>query len=108
EWLASQNWISYGLELPIIRRLWREHFTKRPLIKPTHVIPNLHLILQAIELGAGLSILPTYILDTSQNERIKVIYEDLTVKNELFFAFKNKHKHMPEINEIMKLIREPK
>ncbi|WP_251037572.1 hypothetical protein [Paenibacillus albidus] len=52
-WLSSQNWLSYGLDLPIIRRIWREHFKKRPLIRPTHIIPNLHMILKAIENGVG-------------------------------------------------------
>ncbi|MFB6362966.1 LysR family transcriptional regulator [Paenibacillus elgii] len=106
QWLAAQNWISYGLELPIIRRFWREHFKKRPLIKPVHVIPNLHIILKAIEIGEGLSMMPTYLLEKSMNERAKVIYGDLSVKNEIFFAYKMKHKHLPEIHELMKLIRE--
>ncbi|MEH7335868.1 LysR family transcriptional regulator, partial [Neobacillus drentensis] len=61
KWLSSQNWISYGLDLPIIRRFWREHFKKRPIIKPIHVIPNLHLILKAIENCAGISLIQTYI-----------------------------------------------
>ncbi|WP_039787683.1 LysR family transcriptional regulator, partial [Paenibacillus riograndensis] len=50
-WLSSQNWISYGLDLPIIRRIWREHFKKRPQIRPIHIIPNLHMILKAIGNG---------------------------------------------------------
>ncbi|WP_088831475.1 LysR family transcriptional regulator [Paenibacillus tyrfis] len=106
QWLAAQKWISYGLELPIIRRFWREHFKKRPLIKPIHVIPNLHIILKAIEIGEGLSMMPTYLLEKSMNERTKVIYGDLSVKNELFFAYNMKHKHLPEIQELMQLIRE--
>lgn len=107
QWLLSQDWISYGLELPIIRRLWRGHFKKRPVIRPTHVIPNLHMILKAIENGVGLSLIPTYILTNSMNEvKAKVIFEDLKVKNELYIAYKTKHKHLPEINNITKVIRE--
>ncbi|MDP4095803.1 LysR family transcriptional regulator [Paenibacillus sp. P96] len=103
QWLLSRKWISYGLDLPIIRRLWREHFKKRPVLKPTHVIPNLHLILRAIEGGAGLSLIPTYILKNSMNkEKTKIIFEDLKVKNELYIAYKTKHKHLPEINHIRK------
>jgi DNA-binding transcriptional LysR family regulator len=107
QWLSSQDWISYGLDLPIIRRFWREHFKKRPIIKPTHVIPNLHMILKAIENSAGLSLIPTYILANSMNEgRSKVVFEDLTVKNELYIAYKTKHKYLPEINNITNLLRE--
>jgi DNA-binding transcriptional LysR family regulator len=107
KWLSSQNWISYGLDLPIIRRFWREHFKKRPIIKPIHVIPNLHLILKAIENGAGISLIPTYILRNSMNEvKSKVIFEDLKVKNELYIAYQTKHKHLPEINNLIQVIGE--
>ncbi|MFD1773122.1 LysR family transcriptional regulator [Paenibacillus rhizophilus] len=106
QWLSSQNWMSYGLDLPIIRRIWREHFKKRPLIRPIHIIPNLHIILKAIENGVGLSVITTYLLRNSANERTKVIFEDLKVKNELYFAYKLKHKHLPQIHEMMTVIRE--
>lgn len=105
KWLSSQKWISYGLELPIIRRFWREHFRKRPIMKPIHVIPNLYLILKAIENGAGISLIPTYILKNSMNEgKSKVIFEDLKVKNQLFIAYQTKHKHLPEINNVIQKI----
>ncbi|GGH20264.1 LysR family transcriptional regulator [Paenibacillus segetis] len=106
QWLTEQPWMSYGLELPIIRRIWREHFKKRPQIRPVHVIPNLHMILKAIGNGTGLSVIPTYLKDEASRVHTKVIYEDLKVKNELFFAYKLKHKHLPQIREIMAVIRE--
>ncbi|MNO71417.1 HTH-type transcriptional regulator YjiE [compost metagenome] len=105
-WLSAQPWMSYGLELPIIRRIWREHFNKRPQIKPVHIIPNLHMILKAIGNGAGLSVITTYLTDEASRVNTKEIYEDLKVKNELFFAYKLKHKHLPQIREIMAVIRE--
>ncbi|CAG7654479.1 LysR family transcriptional regulator [Paenibacillus allorhizosphaerae] len=105
-WLCSQQWISYGLELPIIRRMWREHFKKRPLIKPAHIIPNLHMILKAIEYGAGISLLPTYLLESSACARAKVIFEDLKVHNELYIAYKMKHKHLPQMKDMLNIIRD--
>jgi DNA-binding transcriptional LysR family regulator len=105
QWLLSQKWISYGLDLPIIRRLWREHFKKRPIIKPNHVIPNLHLILRAIENGMGISLIPTYILVNSMHEeKSKVIFEELKVTNKLYIAYKTKNKHLPEINNLAKAL----
>ncbi|MFF2910351.1 LysR family transcriptional regulator [Paenibacillus sp. NPDC057934] len=106
QWLSAQPWMSYGLELPIIRRIWREHFNKRPQIKPVHVIPNLHMILKAIGNGTGLSVITTYLTNEAARINTKEIYEDLKVKNELFFAYKLKHKHLPQIREIMTVIRE--
>src|SRR5690625_2449514 len=103
QWLTSQNWLSYGLDLPIIRGFWREHFKKRPNLKPIHVIPNLHLILKAIENGEGISLLPTYLLEHSlQIGKVKVILSDMTLKNRLFIAYQTKHKHHLAINELIK------
>lgn len=107
QWLSEQRWISYGLELPIIRRYWREHFKKRPLIKPVHIIPSLHLILCAIEEGAGLSLLPTYILEHfKQNEqRWEFVFADMVIHNELLIGYKSKNKHSLEIKEFMETIK---
>jgi len=105
QWLLSQEWISYGLDLPIIRRLWRENFKKRPIIKPKHIIPNLHLILKAVEKGLGISIIPTYILENIlEKETTKVLFDELSVTNKLFIAFKTKNKQTPEIANIVKIL----
>ncbi|NIK70385.1 MULTISPECIES: LysR family transcriptional regulator [unclassified Paenibacillus] len=104
EWLSGQRWISYGLELPIIRRLWREHFKRRPLIKPKHVIPNLHAVIRAVEMGAGISVIPTYLLDNSKAD-IHTCFDNLTVTNDLLIGYKSKHKHLPELQEIISIIR---
>ncbi|MBA2939412.1 LysR family transcriptional regulator [Paenibacillus sp. CGMCC 1.16610] len=107
-WLSEQKWISYGLELPIIRRYWKEFFKKGPLINPAHVIPSMHLILKAVEEGAGMSLLPTHILkhQNGTNPRWKFIFEDLKVHNEIFIGFKSKHKHVLIINEFIQRVSE--
>lgn len=109
QWLSKQKWISYGLELPIIRRIWREHFKKRPEIRPIHIIPNLHMILKAVELGEGMSVIPTYLLQNSLKEgKSKVVFKHLKVKNELYIAYQLKNKHLPLIHEIISVLREKK
>ncbi|REK65620.1 MAG: LysR family transcriptional regulator [Brevibacillus sp.] len=105
-WLTEQTWIAYGPELPIIRRLWRERFKKRPMLSTPYIIPNLHMILRLVTSGAGLSVVPTYLLDTAKEGEVQVVYADLSVRNELFFAYKSKHKYIPEIQQIKKVIRE--
>jgi DNA-binding transcriptional LysR family regulator len=103
-WLSEQRWISYGLELPIIRRFWKEFFKSGPLINPAHVIPSLDLILKAIEEGAGMSMLPTHILKQQNvtKPRWKIVFEDMMVHNEILIGFKCKHKHVLVINEFIK------
>ncbi|NOU90846.1 LysR family transcriptional regulator [Paenibacillus sp. LMG 31460] len=105
-WLCSQTWLSYGLELPIIRRFWRENFQKRPQMKPEHVLPDLHIILSAIEHGAGISLLPTYMLANSiQTNKVKIICDPFKVTNDLYFAFKIKNSTMPKIRMMIEALK---
>jgi DNA-binding transcriptional LysR family regulator len=104
--LCSQTWISYGHELPIIRRFWREHFQKRPQIQPKHILPDLHSILSAVENGTGISILPTYMLTGSlQANKIRIIGKPLMVTNDLYFAYKIKNRNMPYLKMLIEAIK---
>lgn len=106
-WLSAQPWISYGLELPIIRRFWREIFQKRPQLKPAHVLPDLHAILASVEQGAGISILPAYMLDSALQEgQIKRIAQPYQVSNELFLAYQIKNRSMPHIKRVIEALKE--
>lgn len=105
-WLSSQSWISYGLELPIIRRFWREHFQKRPLMQPAHVLPDLHALLKAIEHGAGISLLPTYMLeDVLAREKAKIIYPAHRVQNDLYLAYLLKNRNVPTLKLLLEALR---
>ena len=104
-WLCAQSWISYGLELPIIRRFWREHFQKRPRIQLAHVLPDLHSILAAVEHGAGISLLPVYMLDDPlQRNKVKIICEPYKVKNDLYLAYPIKNRNLPNLQAVIKLL----
>ncbi|WP_373228555.1 LysR family transcriptional regulator [Cohnella sp.] len=106
-WLCSQKWLSYGLDLPIIRRFWRETFHKRPQINPEHVLPDLHIILSAIECGAGISLLPTYMLANSlHTNKIKIICKSYKVTNDLYLAYKIKNRNVPKLNMIIEALKE--
>lgn len=104
-WLLSQNWISYGLELPIIRRFWREHFKKRPQISPTYVLPDLHMILKAIEKGEGISLLPTYMLKESlDSKKVKLVLDEYFVTNQLYVGYQLKNKNELFIKDLINII----
>ena len=76
--LQQQNWISYDTDLPIIRRFWREVFQTRPAITPSIIIPNLSIILNAIEEDKGISVLPSYICQEAIDAgRVEVIPESV-------------------------------
>ncbi|NBD27997.1 LysR family transcriptional regulator [Paenibacillus glycinis] len=109
QWLLKQQWISYGLELPIIRWYWKEFFKTSPQITPIHVIPNMHLILGAVGEGLGVSLLPTYMLkeDETTEPKWRTLFEHLNIRSDVLIGFQSKHKHVSVINEFIKNICEP-
>ena len=64
-WLSEQPWISYGAELPLIRRFFQSHLGRRFDAELALIVPDLRTLLQAVRLGMGLSILPDYLSDTA-------------------------------------------
>lgn len=97
QWLIKQKWISYGTDLPIIRRFWLLSFSKRPPIRPYFVIPNLIAIAQAVEFGKGLSLLPDYLCIQRHQEGklIKIWDPPKPVTNQLWLvAPKRKKKEL--------------
>jgi DNA-binding transcriptional LysR family regulator len=106
KWLASQKWLSYGLELPIIRRYWQQHFRKRPDFQACHVIPDLKSILEAIENGMGISVLPRYLIEESlQLNRIKVMFPELYAENTIYAAYKAEQKNNPNLEQVLHVLR---
>ncbi|UNL83065.1 LysR family transcriptional regulator [Priestia koreensis] len=104
-WLDEQRWLSYGLELPIVRRFWREHFGKRPPIQPYHIIPDLRVVLKAIEEGMGISVLPTYLIaDSVEANKTKILFPHLAVNNTIYMAYKNDVKDYPPIQQVRHLL----
>lgn len=87
-WMAKQTWISYGSELPIIRRYWLKTFENRPKIVPKYIFPDLRVILKSIEKGAGVSILPSYLCRESlRNGLIKVLWQQTAnITNEIWLV----------------------
>lgn len=61
--LAEIPVLAYGEELPIVRRYWRSVFGHRPdELRVRAVLPDLRAIRAALVAGAGMSVLPTYLV----------------------------------------------
>ncbi|MCC8433403.1 substrate-binding domain-containing protein [Brevibacillus sp. M2.1A] len=104
--LCSQPWINYDLDLPIIRRFWREHFQKRSQTHPTHVVPDLHSVLMAIEHGAGISLLPTFMLDDHlSRNKVKIMYPSYTVHNDLYLPYQVKNRNLPHLKTLIETLK---
>lgn len=89
--LLQQNWISYDMELPIIRSYWRDAFRSRPAITPIITIPNLHTIAKAVEMDKGVSILPSYICQNAIDAgRLEVVNasKNTASSNDMFISYR--------------------
>lgn len=105
-WMNNQCWLSYGTELPIVRRYWREHFNKRPEIQPSHVIPDLRAVLEAIENNMGISVLPTYLIrDSIEAGKTKILFPQLSVENTIYLAYKMENRDHPHVREILRRLK---
>lgn len=60
-WLPRQRWASYSLELPITRRFFQSVLGRPFTMHPHLVAPDLRAVLRAVELGIGVSLLPTFV-----------------------------------------------
>lgn len=63
--LAHLPLVSYGEELPIVRRYWRSEFGRRPPNPVALIVPDLRAVLAAVTAGAGISVLPRYLAEPS-------------------------------------------
>lgn len=88
QWLRTQPWISYGPDLPLIRRYWQIAFGRRPDIMPRFIIPDLLSIIHAVELGLGISVVPSYLCRSAlQRKTIRLIPAPRrSAGNQLFLA----------------------
>ncbi len=103
QWLLTQSWLSYGPDLPIIRRFWRQVFMQRPAIEPALIIPDLLLIVRALTLGDAVSVLPSYVCDAAiQAGQLRVIWQPQpAVSNDIWLAYRTRDRQRPELNEAM-------
>lgn len=105
--LLQQNWISYDTDLPIIRRFWRDNFKSRPAITPILIIPNLSLIAEAVGMGKGVSVLPSYICKNALNngslEAIRFGSNKIVV-NDIWVAYRKEDMKNPRISSFINRI----
>lgn len=89
--LEAQRWISYGEDLPIIRRFWLESFGERPGISASLIVPDLHAIAALVEQGAGISVLPSYLVERRVQEgRMRRLWTpSRPVQNEIWLVFRS-------------------
>jgi DNA-binding transcriptional LysR family regulator len=106
-WLAEQRWVSYSVDMPIVRRFWQELFHTRPAFQAAVVMPNLHAIRRAVESGWGISVLPEYLCKASVKAgRLKLLWKTpQTVSNDLWIAYRKVDRNSLEIDKLRRLVQ---
>ncbi|WP_165040637.1 LysR family transcriptional regulator [Dysgonomonas sp. ZJ709] len=106
KWLIAQAWITYDNELSLIRRFWRENFNKRPLIKPHYVIPDINIILKAVSLGNGISVVSDLFIDKCTGDsNMKILWRGIvSTTNTLFLAYNPLRVEASRIDEMKNLL----
>jgi DNA-binding transcriptional LysR family regulator len=105
-WLSDQPWISYGNELPIIRRFWQQVFGHRPQFQPAQVIPDLRLIAQAVGQEQGISVLPEYMCRRAvADQQLAVLWQpEAPVTNDLWLAYRKVDRQRAELKLVRRLL----
>jgi DNA-binding transcriptional LysR family regulator len=62
EEIESTPWVAYNDKLPLIRRFWKKEFLTDPSFRPNAVVPDLRALRTLVIAGAGLTVLPRYLI----------------------------------------------
>lgn len=89
KWLVNQKWISYDSKLSVIRRFWKENFNKRPLIKPRMIVPDFNIIIKAMILNYGVSVVSDLFVNRYLvNQELKILWKnDVVTSNQLWLVY---------------------
>ncbi|TFD94441.1 LysR family transcriptional regulator [Jeotgalibacillus sp. R-1-5s-1] len=106
EWLDQQSWLSFGLELPIIRRYYQTHFGQRPTFRPDLILPNMEAILSGIKAGHGISVLPSYFIEEAVSHgQVRVIAPERSATNVIYLAYRTESRHDPMIQQLVRSLK---
>jgi DNA-binding transcriptional LysR family regulator len=74
-WLVDRSWVSYSLELPRTRRFWLNALGRPFAAHLQLVAPDLRVVLRAVELGLGVSLLPELVCrDALNRQRVVEVF----------------------------------
>jgi DNA-binding transcriptional LysR family regulator len=93
--LSQTPLLAYSEELPLLRRFWRKTFGKVPDATATLVIPDLRAIVQSAKTGAGVTVIPRYLVeDELGSGELLELYKALKPSvNQLYLVSQGKKVH---------------
>jgi DNA-binding transcriptional LysR family regulator len=95
ELLSKTPLLAYSEELPLLRKFWRKTFGKVPEATATLVIPDLRAIVQSAKAGAGVTVIPRYLVeDELENGQLLELYKAAKPSvNQLYLVSQGKKSH---------------
>jgi len=104
--VREERWISYGPELPIIRRFWRQVFARRLDTTPQLIIPDLQGIRAAVGAGLGVSVLPDYLCErwVARGRLTLALAPTTPVTNDLWLAYRTSEGHTGQMRAVLRLL----
>jgi DNA-binding transcriptional LysR family regulator len=97
--LESLPWLAYDENLPLIRRFWRAAFACVPPIKARAVVPDLRALRTLAMAGAGLTVLPRYLVekDLSGGDLVELVKPASVPGNTLYLSWAKGSLRSPKI-----------
>jgi DNA-binding transcriptional LysR family regulator len=91
--------VAYAEDLPILRRYWRSEFGRRPPNEASLVVPDLRAVLAAVVAGAGVSVLPRYLVEPAlaAGQVVQLHDPEAPPLNTLYLAVRRGAVHGPAV-----------
>jgi DNA-binding transcriptional LysR family regulator len=93
--LSQTPLLAYSEELPLLRRFWRKTFGKVSETTATLVIPDLQAIVQSAKAGAGVTVIPRYLVEAEleSGELLELYKAPKPTVNQLYLVSQGKKVH---------------
>ncbi|MFI2364458.1 LysR family transcriptional regulator [Promicromonospora sp. NPDC019610] len=106
--LAHLPLVAYAEDLPIVRRYWRSEFGRRPPNTTALVVPDLRAVLAAVAAGAGVSVLPRYLVASALDagQVVELHHPEAPPLNTLYLAGRRGVPHGPAVAAVRARVTE--
>jgi DNA-binding transcriptional LysR family regulator len=98
--------LAYAEDLPMLRRYWRKVFGRVPSGNANMVVPDLRAIVQATIAGAGVTVLPRYIVESALEDKSLMVLLEPTKPpvNQLWLAWRSSRREHPRVTFVREQI----
>lgn len=110
KWLLQQPWVAYDNKLSIIRRFWHENFNKRPLIKPRYILPNINMMVKAVHLNYGITVVSDMLVEEAlTHQQLRILWlGNQKAKNQIWLAYNPLHVEESKLQTMRDLLKQAK